>query len=64
MNKGMEKCIEVGIEKGREQGKLLTAKQLLALVIDNHIILQATGLSAEELYLFSKEMDDKGLKKP
>ena len=60
----MEKCIEVGIEKGREQWKLLKAKQLLTLGIDHHIILQATGLSAEELYLFSKEMNDKGLKKP
>ena len=68
IKEGLEKWLNKGIaqgrEKGREEGRLITAKQLLALGIDHHIILQATGLSAEELYLFSKEMDDKGLKKP
>jgi len=60
----LNKGIAQGREKGREEGRLITAKQLLALGIDHQIILQATGLSAEELYLFSKEMDDKLLKKP
>ncbi len=64
LEKWLNKGREEGMEKGIEKGRLITAKQLLALGIDPQIILQATGLSAEELYLFSKDMDAKGLKKP
>ena len=53
LNVGMEKGMEKGIEKGREEGReeacLLTARILLELGIPVDAIIQATGLSKEQI---------------
>lgn len=46
---GMEKGMEEGIEKGMEREKLKVAKKLLLLDVNKSKIMQATGLSKEEL---------------
>ena len=46
---GIKEGIEKGIEKGIEQGVKTVAKNLLMIGTDDAVILQATGLSREEL---------------
>jgi predicted transposase/invertase (TIGR01784 family) len=45
---------EQGIEKGRKEEKIEIAKNLLALELDIEKIIQATGLSAEEIEKLKK----------
>ena len=47
--KGIEKGIVKGIEKGIEKGKIEVARNLLAAGVGLEVIMQATGLSREEI---------------
>ena len=49
MKKGMEKGLEKGIEQGLEKGKIETARNFKRLGVSTDIIMQATGLSEEEI---------------
>ncbi len=49
MKKGMEKGLEKGIAQGLEKGKIETARNLKQLGVSTEIIMQATGLSEEEI---------------
>ena len=41
--------LEKGLEKGRSEGVMATARSLKALRVPTDTIIQATGLSAEEI---------------
>ena len=47
--KGREEGIAEGLEKGREEEKLENARKFKALGVSTEIIMQATGLSSEEI---------------
>ena len=49
MKKGMEKGLEKGIAQGLEKGKIETARNLKQLGVSIDVIVQATGLSEEEV---------------
>ena len=49
MKKGMEKGLEKGIAQGLEKGKIETARNFKRLGVSTDIIMQATGLSEEEI---------------
>ena len=49
MEKGMEKGLEKGIAQGLEKGKIETARNFKRLGVSTEIIMQATGLSEEEI---------------
>lgn len=49
MKKGLEKGLEEGLEEGREEGRRETARNLKKLGVPIPVIMDATGLSAEEI---------------
>ena len=46
---GLKEGIAEGMEKGREEEKLENARKFKALGVSTEIIMQATGLSSEEI---------------
>lgn len=48
---GFEQGIEKGIEKGIERANITTARKLISLGVENEVIIQATGLSVEQIHL-------------
>lgn len=53
IEKGIEKGIQLGeqrgIEKGRNEGKLEVARSLLKMGMSHESVLEATGLTADDL---------------
>ena len=49
LERGMKKGLEKGIAQGLEKGKIETARNLKQLGVSTDIIMQATGLSEEEI---------------
>lgn len=59
MKRGMEKGIEQGIEKGLEKAKIEDARRMLEKSLDDHLILDITGLPEEKLARIKEELDKK-----
>ena len=49
LKQGLKQGIEQGIEKGIEKEKMITARKLKSLNISVGTIMEATGLSSEEI---------------
>jgi predicted transposase/invertase (TIGR01784 family) len=47
--KGIEKGIQLGRQEGRDEGKLEVARSLLKMGMSHESVLEATGLTADEL---------------
>jgi len=47
--RGLERGMKKGMEKGIEKGKIETARNLKQLGVSIDVIVQATGLSEEEV---------------
>ncbi|MBV1821810.1 Rpn family recombination-promoting nuclease/putative transposase [Bacteroidales bacterium MSK.15.36] len=57
IQKGMEKGMAQGIEKGIKKGKIEVARNLLKMGMDLLAIVQATGLSKEEIKKIEADMN-------
>ncbi len=55
IEQGRAQGIEQGIEQGRERERIETAKKLIALNLDNQTVVQATGLTAEQIEVLRDE---------
>ncbi|MEL5864859.1 Rpn family recombination-promoting nuclease/putative transposase, partial [Clostridium cochlearium] len=55
--RGIQKGMEKGIEKGIEKGKIEVARNLLKMGMDLLAIMQATGLSKEEIKKIEADMN-------
>ena len=52
--RGIQKGIEKGMEEGIEKGKIEVARNLLKMEMDLLAIMQATGLSKEDIEIIQK----------
>ena len=49
LQEGLEKGLQEGLEKGKKEALLITARNLKSAGISTDLIVQATGLSVEEI---------------